>query len=159
MRVLLKKVVTVCFLLAFVFAIPANAYASTVMSEEMERVERIGVIGIGIDNNGESVRYISTCSSGGKHNMAGHGLGYAYYGPQGSDDLRISAGTTTQCTYCDLVLITEGNPFITGATWGTYAFWNPGYQLTSNVNIMYTYDFGYSDDNNDPFVQGFNFAK
>lgn len=127
--------------------------------EDLEHLT-VNVIGLGVDEIPDvQPQYISTCPGGAKHQMYGKGLGHAYYGYEGNAELRISGGATTQCSYCDLVLITENNPYITGAVWGDYALWNPGYQISSGVTRMYTYDFGNSTNNNDDFVKGFNFAK
>lgn len=152
---MLKKTFALFFAIMFIISSLGCVYA--VEGENHVCSENITVIGIGIDDQEIDPQYIGTCSNGGKHLMFGRGIGWAYYGEVGNAELRFT-GCASQCKYCDLVLITEGNPFVTGSTWGNYALWNPGYQCTNNV-VMYTRDFGYSNSVSDEYVLGFEFAK
>ena len=141
MKKMLKRMsmLVVAMAVLMTMVLPAFANPLNVSTEEIE------------------MKYIVSCPAGGKHQMQGRGMGFAYYGSAGSTDLRIS-GTASQCSFCDLVLVTAGNPFIVGSTWGDYATWNPGYQVGTNV-VMYTNHIGHSDSNTDPYVQGFQFAR
>mgnify|MGYP000069558866 FL=1 len=144
MKKMLKRMsmLVVAMAVLMTMVLPAFANPLNVSTEENEEIE---------------MKYVVSCPSGGKHQMQGRGMGFVYYGSAGSTDLRIS-GTASQCSFCDLVLVTAGNPFIVGSTWGDYATWNPGYQVGTNV-VMYTNYIGHSDSNNDPYVQGFQFAR
>lgn len=144
MKKMLKRMsmLVVAMAVLMTMVLPAFANPLNVSTEENEEIE---------------MKYIVSCPAGWKHQMQGRGMGFAYYGSAGSTDLRIS-GTASQCSFCDLVLVTAGNPFIVGSTWGDYATWNPGYQVGTNV-VMYTNHIGHSDSNTDPYVQGFQFAR
>lgn len=86
---------------------PVKVHAADLDSEIVQE------IGLGIDSDNHITPYVvADCpgSSSGKHKMTGRGSGYAYYGSAGSKDLRVS-GPVSQCKYCHLVLIAEGNPF------------------------------------------------
>ena len=110
-----------------------------------------------ISEEGIDPQYVGSCPYGDRHVMLGKGRGNAYYGSYGSKDLRIVSGTLSQCRYCYLALVTEKNPFMNGVTWGNYAIWDPGYQITSSDTVVYTTSFGFTNSLNDPFVQGFDF--
>ncbi|HBA62932.1 MAG TPA: hypothetical protein DCZ20_03640 [Lachnospiraceae bacterium] len=104
----------------------------------------------------EILRYVATCpySSNGKHLMGGKGNGFAYYG--NTNELRIT-GTASQCFYCNLILITQNNPFqVPQPVFGNWAIKAVDDPVTTRV-IIRTYDFGYSGTHNDSFSMGFEF--
>lgn len=123
----------------------ASAVERDVVESDLSSVENMGP------------RYISSCPYGDKHEMVGRGLGFAFYGSDGSTDLRIS-GTGTQCKNCNLTLVTENNPMIVGVPWGKYAVSHPDHVVPTPV-MMYTTSFGTISSTTDPYVQGFDFGR
>lgn len=110
-------------------------------------------------DNGVEPRAQLTCPSGGKHNMAPIGVGYVYGGPMSKPGPKLIAGQTSQCRYCQLVVITEYNPFHYYYTApGKFAFWNPGYNVSGLVEMFSaSVDSFYGQASSDPFWQGFEF--
>lgn len=104
-------------------------------------------------------RYIVSCPSGDKHFMEGRGEGRAYEGAYGENPVLRIAGQASQCRYCNLVLITENNPFQAFVeTWGLYTTWSSNDPVPVGIVNVYTDAFLYNDDPADPYVQGFEFS-
>lgn len=93
--------------------------------------------GIGIENSGEpgpvlGGRALAECD-GGPHIMVAHGWGSIKNANTGATV--VSWGCCAQCSKCNLVIITQGEPGNGGAL-GYYTTWQPHEALTSNFTII-----------------------
>ena len=84
-------------------------------------------------------RYIVSCPGGGRHIMVGKGTGYLRYGTNGNSTW-VLTGTASQCTICNLVLVTENNPFMVNTThpWGRYALKSE--EKPNSGKVIYIYN-------------------
>lgn len=103
--------------------------------------------GVDIPGSGEPgtfgvSRVLAECN-GGPHDMLAHGWGDIYDVDKGKTI--VSNGACAQCTKCNLVIVTQGEPG-TGQALGYYTTWQAGEQLSSFITpirtnskyIMYT---------------------
>lgn len=83
-------------------------------------------------------RYIVSCPGGGKHIMIGRAEGRIHYGTNGNSTW-VLTGTASQCTICNLVLVTENNPFMVNTThpWGRYALKSEEKPISGKVIYIY----------------------
>ena len=136
-RITMKKIISLTIALLTLSVFCLSPFAERAMPSSGSNA--LHTYGVDIAGSGEPgsigfSRALAECG-GGPHDMLAHGWGDIYDVDKGKTI--VSNGACAQCTKCNLVIVTQGEPG-TGSALGYYATWQPGEQLSSFVTCIRT---------------------